>query len=105
MAKTRNYKDHLLKQLKDHKKAADYLNQALQDTDSRIFLLALRDVADAQGGMSQLAQQSKLNRENLYRSLSLKGNPRFFNLLAVLESFGLKLTIHAKLKKSSKKPN
>lgn len=32
--------------------------------------------AEAQGGMSQLAQQSELNRENLYRTLSLKGNPR-----------------------------
>lgn len=95
MAKTRSYNEHLSHQLKDHKKAATYLNAALQDCDTRVFLLALRDVAEAQGGMSRLAQQSQLNRENLYRTLSLKGNPRFFNLLAVVKVFGLELFVRS----------
>ena len=90
-------KHRLLKQLKDHKKAAAYLNEALQDSDIRVFLLALRAVSEAQGGMSRLARQSELNRENLDRTLSLKGNPRFFNLLTVLKAFNLELTIHEKL--------
>ncbi len=94
MAKVRNYKAHLLEQLKDSEEAAAYLNAALQDEDPHVFLLALRDIAEAQGGMGWLAKRADLNRESLYRTLSLKGNPRFFNLLAVLDAVGLELTIH-----------
>ena len=94
MAKVRNYKAHLLEQLQDSEEAAAYLNAALQDEDPHVFLLALRDIAEAQGGMGWLAKQADLNRESLYRTLSLRGNPRFFNLLAVLDAVGLELTIH-----------
>ncbi|NGX54506.1 MAG: hypothetical protein KR126chlam2_00117 [Chlamydiae bacterium] len=94
MVKVRNYKKHLLEQLKDHEEAASYLNAALQDDDPHVFLLALRDIAEAQGGMSWLAEQADLNRESLYRTLSLRGNPRFFNLLSVLSAFGLELSIN-----------
>ena len=98
MVTTKSYKEHLLKQLSDPEEAAEYLNAALHDEDPHVFLLALRDLAEARGGMSQLAEHSNLNRENLYRTLSLKGNPRFFNLLAVLEACGVELTIHPKAK-------
>ncbi len=97
MVKAKNYKEHLLKQLKKPEEAA-YLNAALNDDDPRVFLLALRDIAEAKGGMGWLAHQADLNRENLYRTLSLKGNPRFFNLLAVLDAIGLELTIRARRK-------
>ena len=93
MVKAKNYKEHLLEQLKKPEEAAAYLNAALNDEDPHVFLLALRDIAEAKGGMGQLADQADLNRENLYRTLSLKGNPRFFNLLAILEALGLQLTI------------
>lgn len=96
MVKVKNYKEHLLQQLQDPEEAAAYLNAALHDDDHHAFLLALRDIAEAQGGMSQLAKESDLNRENLYRTLSMKGNPRFFNLVAVLDAFGLELSIHAR---------
>ena len=82
--------------------AAAYLNAALHDDDHPAFLLALRDIAEAQGGMGWLAKQSELNRENLYRTLSVRGNPRFFNLLAVLDAFGLELSIQARPKKRHK---
>jgi probable addiction module antidote protein len=101
MVKAKNYKEHLLKQLQNPKEAAAYLNAALQDDDSHVFLLALRDIAEAKGGMSWLADESDLNRENLYRTLSLKGNPRFFNLLAVLDAIGLEISIHARNKRAS----
>lgn len=103
MVKVRDYKEHLLEQLQDSEEAAAYLNAALQDDDPHVFLLALRDIAEAQGGMSWLADQSDLNRESLYRTLSLRGNPRFFNLLSVLNVFGLELSIHPKPKKRSMK--
>lgn len=96
MGRVRNYKEHLLQQLQDRKEAAAYLNAALQDEDPHVFLLALRDIAEAQGGMSWLAEEADLNRESLYRTLSLRGNPRFFNLLSVLSAVGLELSIHPK---------
>lgn len=99
MVKIKNYKKHLLKQLQNSEEAASYLNAALQDDDPHAFLLALRDITEAQGGMSRLAKESELNRENLYRTLSMRGNPRFFNLLAVLDAFGLELSIHARSKR------
>lgn len=99
MAKVRDYKEHLLEQLQDPDEAAAYLNAALQDSDPRVFLLALRDIAEAQGGMGWLADQAGLNRESLYRTLSLRGNPRFFNLIAVLDAVGLELTINPRSKR------
>jgi probable addiction module antidote protein len=101
MVKAKSYKEHLLKQLQNSKEAAAYLNAALQDDDPHVFLLALRDIAEAKGGMGWLADESDLNRESLYRTLSLKGNPRFFNLLAVLDAVGLEISIHARNKRAS----
>ena len=100
MVKAKSYKKHLLGQLQKPEEAAAYLNAALNDDDPHVFLLALRDIAEAKGGMNWLAEQADLNRENLYRTLSLKGNPRFFNLLAVFEAIGLELTIQAKHKRA-----
>ena len=49
------------------------------------FLLALRDVAEALQ-MSKVAVAAGVNRENLYRMLSGRGNPRFSSLLAVMKA-------------------
>lgn len=97
--KVKDYKKHLLEQLQDPEEAAAYLNAALQNEDSHLFLLALRDLAEAQGGMNWLAEEAELNRESLYRTLSRRGNPRFFNLLSLLDAFGLELIIHPKPKR------
>jgi probable addiction module antidote protein len=98
--KTRNYKDHLLEQLQKPQEAAAYLNAALQDEDPHVFLMALRDLTEAKGGVGWLAEEADLNRENLYRTLSVKGNPRFFNLLAVLDAVGMELKIQARSKRT-----
>lgn len=92
------YEDILYQDLQDPEEAAAYLNAALEDESeggSEIFLLALRDVAKAHG-MGRIAQDTRLSRESLYRTLSRKGNPRFSTLEAVLESLGLKLTVQVK---------
>ncbi len=102
MVKVRNYKEHLLEQLQDPGEAAAYLNAALHDDDPHLFLLALRDIAEARGGMGWLAHAADLNRESLYRTLSLRGNPRFFNLLAVLDAVGLVLSIQPREKNRQK---
>jgi len=91
---TKNYHEDLLKDLQNPKAAA-YLNAALQDGSREIFLMALRDVAEA-GGIKNLAQQTALNRENIYRMLSDEGNPRLSSLTTILDTLGLKLSIEVK---------
>ncbi len=54
-----------LKDLKDPGEAAAYLNAALEDGSHEMFMLALRDVADAVG-ISELAKKSGLSRENMH---------------------------------------
>jgi probable addiction module antidote protein len=91
MTLTSNYKDVLLERLSDPKYAAGYLT-ACADEGGDVFLLGLRNVAEALGGIAQLAEQSELNRESLYRMLSEDGNPRLSSLLAVLDAVGMQLT-------------
>lgn len=89
------YEDILAQDLQDPEEAAAYLNAALEDDseDGRaVFLLALRDVARARG-VQHLAQETRLNRESLYRTLSGKGNPRFSTLATVLAGVGLQLAV------------
>jgi len=93
MRKFRNYKEDLFKDLKNPEFAAAYLNAALEDEDSSVFLTALKDIADANGGVAKLAKKADLNRENLYRTLSQRGNPRLHSLMAILQACKLDLSI------------
>lgn len=86
------YEEGLKAQLTDPAEAVAYLNAALEESDQEVFLLALRDVAEARG-FSQLAKETQLNRENLYRMLSNKGNPQLSSLNAILKSLGLRLAV------------
>ncbi|MEL7086954.1 MAG: addiction module antidote protein [Planctomycetota bacterium] len=80
--------------LKDPETAAMYLEDILADGDMELFKQALKDVATARvGGMSDLARETDLAREALYRSLSRKGNPRLDTLTKVLHAAGLRLSI------------
>ena len=94
MGKTRDYREHLLERLKDPKIAEAYLNEALNDEDPNVFLIALKDVADANGGMSKLAQETSLNRESLYKTLSKDCNPKLFSILSILSAVGLSFQVH-----------
>jgi len=96
MAKSRNYRTDLLESLKNPEEAAEYLNAALEEGEPEVFLLALRDVVDSFGGISKLAASTSLNRENLYRMLSSKGNPEFFSLYSVLSAVGFRLGVEPK---------
>jgi probable addiction module antidote protein len=92
---TTDYKRRLLKDLKDIKYAAGYLTAALEEGEDE-FLLALRDVAQAQHGISALAKMTKLNRENLYEMLSERGNPRLTSIMSILKKLGLELSFKPK---------
>jgi probable addiction module antidote protein len=83
--------------LKDPEKAKTYIDVALKeyqsDSDAEALLLALRDVAEAQGGIGELAKKTGLNRPNIYKALSQKGTPRINTLGAILRSMGLRLSV------------
>jgi probable addiction module antidote protein len=93
MPRSRNYQTKLVDSLRDPEEAAAYLSAALEEIDKELFLLALRNVADAQGGLSKLAGATGLNRENLYRMLSDRGNPEFYSLVTLLDALGFQLTV------------
>ena len=78
--------------------AIEYLNDALQDADPRVFLLALRQVAEARGmGMTDLARETGLDRTGLYKVLSDKGNPEWASLASILDALGFGITIAKKV--------
>jgi probable addiction module antidote protein len=95
MKKSRAYQPDLIESLRDSREAEEYLNAALEEDDPELFLLALRNVAEAQGGVAQLAEKAKLNRESLYRMLSDRGNPEFRSLDALLHALGFRLSVTA----------
>ena len=90
--RSRKYETGLTQRLKDKTHAINYLNAAADESDEA-FLLALRDVVEAQSGMTRLSLDAHVNRENLYRMLSEEGNPRYSNLRAVLRAINLKLHV------------
>jgi len=100
MASHRSYRDSLKGALENPKEAETYLSASLEENDQGLFLLALRNVAEAQGGMSKFARKARLNRESLYRMLSKKGNPRLDSLTHLLDVMGFRLTIGLKFRVS-----
>ncbi len=87
---SRSYHEELIEQLQDIDEAAEYLTACFEDSEE-VFLLGLRNVVEAHGGVGAAANLTGLNRENLYRMLSEKGNPRLSSLATLLESLGLEI--------------
>lgn len=93
MPRSVSYDDLLMEMLREEDRALAYLNAALDEQDPRVFLVALRNVAQAQGGIGKIAQRAGLNRESLYRALSEKGNPGVQTLAAILGALGAQLGV------------
>ena len=87
------YEGWLLQQLKDPAEAAAYLEAAIDEGDQAAIMLALRHVAQAQGGVAVVARRAKLTREATYKMLSKVGNPALSSLTAVLAATGLRLAV------------
>ena len=83
--------------LKAPEDAAAYLNAALEEMgdDPRLLMKALRNVAEAQGGVSAVAREAELDRVALSRALSGRRNPRLDTLAKVTAACGLKLRFSA----------
>ncbi len=71
---------------------AEYLLQALEDGDAALLAAALGDVARARN-MAQLARDTGLTREGLYKALSGEGNPSLSTVMKVMKAMGLKLSV------------
>jgi probable addiction module antidote protein len=90
---TASHRERLVAELRaDGDLAAQYLNAAAEDDDPRVYLSALRTVAEAQG-MAKLAKAAGVPRESLYRALSADGNPRFSTLQAILRAAGFRMSV------------
>ena len=91
MAKTKTLRYDTAEYLKNDEDRATYLEAALEDGDPLLVTAALGDIARAKG-MSQLARDTGLGRESLYKALSAEGNPEFATVLKVVRALGLRLT-------------
>jgi probable addiction module antidote protein len=90
---TSDYKLSLYDDLQDPEFAVAYLNAALEKGSQDVYLLHLRDVAEAWGGMGKLTGETPLAREALYRMLSESGNPQLSSLDKILQALGLRLAV------------
>lgn len=91
---TRNIRQTHNAHLRDPEVAAEYLNEALEDDNPAVILMALRNIAESQSdGLAGLAERSHLGRESLYKMLSTKGNPKLSSFTKVLHGLGLKIKV------------
>ena len=80
--------------LKTDEDMVQYLQACIDEAgdDAAFIAAALGDIARARG-MTQLARDTGLGRESLYKALSGEGNPSFGTVLKVLAALGLRLTV------------
>ena len=90
MAKTKTLPWDMAEHLKTDEDMAAYLEAALEDGDPVLITHVLGTIARAKG-MTQLARDTGLGRESLYKALSAEGNPEFATVLKVVRALGLKL--------------
>jgi probable addiction module antidote protein len=74
----------------DEETIAEYLSASLEDPNPDMFLMAVKNVARARG-MTQLARETGLGRESLYKALAPGARPRYDTVLKVLRALGVKL--------------
>lgn len=78
--------------LKTEEDMAFYLDACIEEDpgDGSLIRTALGNLARAKG-MSQLARETGISREGLYRALSPEGNPEFATVMRVIRALGVKL--------------
>ena len=76
--------------LRSNEEIAAYIDAVLEDGDPTLLAHALGVVARAKG-MTDLAKETGMGRESLYKSLSSDGNPSFSTVIKVLSALGVKL--------------
>jgi probable addiction module antidote protein len=77
----------------------EYIKETLKEDDPQMLILSLRKVIDAIGGISVLSRETKLNRAQLYRTLSPHGQPEYFTLTRILAYLGLHFSVERNQKR------
>ena len=90
MARTKTRPWDAAEHLESSEDMAAYLEAALAEGDSALVAAALGDIARAKG-MTDVARETGLGRESLYKALSPDGNPAFDTVLKVVRALGLRL--------------
>jgi len=90
MAKTKTLPWDAAEHLNSDEEMAAYLEAALEEGEPSLVAAALGDIARARG-MTQLARETGLGRESLYKALSQTGNPEFSTIMKVIEALGFRL--------------
>ena len=75
--------------------AVELLNGILADGEQGEWLIALRQMTKAFGGVPKVAEEAHLNPTQLYRTLSATGNPAVSSLSAIFKVMGLRLAVVA----------
>jgi probable addiction module antidote protein len=79
--------------IKDPALAAEYLTAAAKDDDSRAFVVALKNIIDVYGGLSNLARKANLDRASLHKALTGKGSIKFETLHKAMAAAGFEMKI------------
>jgi probable addiction module antidote protein len=92
-----SHDEAIVRELRDNSKyAVEYLKAAIEESDEpQVLLIALRHLAEAKGGLAEVAKAAGIQRESLYRAFSPRGNLRLSTLLAVTKAMGMKITVEA----------
>lgn len=87
-----SWDNYINNSLQDDCEAAAYLELAIEeyqkDGNTKALMRAIQRVAEAKGGISKLAQETNLNRQNLYRIFSNQTSPRFDTITKILRALG-----------------
>jgi probable addiction module antidote protein len=78
--------------LHDKKVIAEYLSQILADGDMDELLEALGNIARAKG-ITEIAKETGLGRESLYKTFHKGTKPKFDTIVKVMHAFGVKLQV------------
>ena len=97
MEEFRNFDDIVREELQDPQEAQAYLDVAIElyeeDGDTQAFLMALRDVVEAQGGLGKLAQRTPFKEQKLDALFASKKKPEFSTVGAILHGLGFTLSV------------
>ncbi|MGH8559540.1 MAG: addiction module antidote protein [Methylococcales bacterium] len=80
--------------LKTDEDLINYLNEAFMDDDPKVFVIALGDVAKIKG-IAQLAKDTGLNRESLYKTLSGKTQPKWDTVQRIVKALHMTIRVAA----------
>lgn len=90
--KYQKFQDYLVKKLQEPKESQAFLDAAIEayeeDGDMEAFMLSLRYLAEAKGGISKLSEATHLNRQNLYKILTGKTSPKLDTAFSIIRGLG-----------------